>query len=297
MDCRPAASSLAEMAIEWLRVRGRWTSYPARGVPPCLPGRAWAAWRRHLQLSIRRRASRRSSRSAPIEGLYLAGRSCFPGFGAAPWRQSPAWVPPSLICEELHPRAAAGYDDHVMDSPNRAPVSRRGGGPDPTATGSGGCELANPATPAGYADAQLDDTQGVPAGWLPLEPPGSALGRSPPRANPPALSRHLGLRLLERPLRRLPRIGWRHTPHALHFRAVWFFHASPPNAFGFTSGPTCGWRAMTIDTPTSQAGSLQRWERWRWHNSRRCAQQMCTSPCHAFHPPPEPCSERHRRST
>ena len=32
-------------------------------------------------------------------------------------------------------------------------------------------------------------------------------------------------------------------------RALWFFYASPPNEFGFTSGPRSGWRAMSIDTP------------------------------------------------
>ena len=37
--------------------------------------------------------------------------------------------------------------------------------------------------------------------------------------------------------------------------AVWFFHASPPNVFGFTTGPTSGWRAMTIDTPEVLPGS------------------------------------------
>jgi hypothetical protein len=112
---------------------------------------------------------------------------------------------------------------------------------------SGGSRLTIPATPAGYADAQLDDTQGLPRARFLWRPPLRLAVRA--RVDPPAPLGTWGFGFWNDPFAVSLGLGGaaRRTPCAP--RAVWFFHASPPNAFGFTSGPTCGWRAMTIDAP------------------------------------------------
>ncbi len=112
---------------------------------------------------------------------------------------------------------------------------------------SDGCMLSLPPIPRGYADAQIDDTQG--------------LSRRNFRWMPP-----LGLRIRARIDPAAPAgtwgFGFWNDPFAASFgqggaarrwpcgpRALWFFYASPPNDFGFTAGPGDGWRAMSIDTP------------------------------------------------
>lgn len=112
---------------------------------------------------------------------------------------------------------------------------------------SGGLRLTIPAMPAGYADAQLDDTQGLPRDRFLWSPPLRLAVRA--RVDHPAPLGTWGFGFWNDPFSVSLGLGGaaRRTPCGP--RAVWFFHASPPNAFGFTSGPTCGWRAMTIDTP------------------------------------------------
>jgi len=107
--------------------------------------------------------------------------------------------------------------------------------------------LSLPPIAHGYADAQIDDTQG--------------LSRRNFRWMPP-----LGLRIRARVDPAAPAgtwgFGFWNDPFAVSFgqggaarrwpcgpRALWFFYASPPNDFGFAAGPGDGWRAMSIDTP------------------------------------------------
>ncbi|MBM3122761.1 MAG: hypothetical protein FJZ97_11360 [Chloroflexi bacterium] len=120
--------------------------------------------------------------------------------------------------------------------------------------GPGGIRLTIPATPAGYADAQLDDTQGLPRARFLWRPPLRLAVRA--RVDHPAPLGTWGFGFWNDPF--AVSIGTGGTARRMLCapRAVWFFHASPPNAFGFTSGPTCGWRAMAIDSPNIPGGLL-----------------------------------------
>lgn len=128
------------------------------------------------------------------------------------------------------------------------------GGGEAHRTHSGGCLLTIPARPSGYADAQLDDTQGLPRERFRWTPPLRLVVRA--RVDPSAPLGTWGFGLWNDPfaLSLGVRGAARRTPCGP--RAVWFFYASPPNAFGFTSGPTSGWRAMAIDTPAVPAWIL-----------------------------------------
>jgi len=119
---------------------------------------------------------------------------------------------------------------------------------------SGGLRLTIPAMPAGYADAQVDDTQGLPRARFLWMPPLRLTVRA--RVDHPGPLGTWGFGFWNDPFAASLGLGGaaRRTPCAP--RAVWFFHASPPNAFGFTSGPTCGWRAMSIETPDMPAWLL-----------------------------------------
>jgi hypothetical protein len=122
------------------------------------------------------------------------------------------------------------------------------GGGEIQTLGTTGVRLTIPALTGGYADAQLDDTQGRARAHFLWNPPLRLALRA--RIDPPNPPGTWGFGFWNDPFAFSLGLGGaaRRTPCAP--RAVWFFHASPPNNFGFTSGPTCGWRAMTIETPS-----------------------------------------------
>lgn len=112
---------------------------------------------------------------------------------------------------------------------------------------TGGCRLSIPPTPHAYADAQLDDTHDLPRRRFRWTPPLRLTVRA--RVDPAAPAGTWGFGLWNDPF--AVSIGIRGAVRRLPCgpRALWFFYASPPNAFGFTAGPRSGWRAMAIDTP------------------------------------------------
>ncbi len=112
---------------------------------------------------------------------------------------------------------------------------------------TGGCRLSIPPTPRGYADAQLDDTHDLPRRRFRWTPPLRLTVRA--RVDLAAPAGTWGFGLWNDPF--AVSIGIRGAGRRLPCgpRALWFFYASPPNAFGFTAGPRSGWRAMAIDTP------------------------------------------------
>lgn len=128
------------------------------------------------------------------------------------------------------------------------------GGGEIHALAATGIRLTIPSKARGYADAQLDDTQGLPRSGFLWRPPLRLTVRA--RVEPSEPPGTWGFGFWNDPFAFSlgARGAARRTPCTP--RAIWFFHASPPNAFGFTSGPTCGWRAMTIETPDIPAWAL-----------------------------------------
>jgi len=112
---------------------------------------------------------------------------------------------------------------------------------------NGGRRLTIPPTPRGYADAQLDDTHDLARGQFRWTPPLRLTVRA--RVNPAAPGGTWGFGLWNDPFAVSIGIGGAARRLPCGPRALWFFYASPPNAFGFTDGPRSGWRAMAIDTP------------------------------------------------
>jgi hypothetical protein len=112
---------------------------------------------------------------------------------------------------------------------------------------TGGVRLSIPTAPHGYADAQLDDTHDLPRHRFYWTPPLRLTVRA--RVDPAAAAGTWGFGLWNDPF--AVSIGIRGAGRRLPCgpRALWFFYASPPNAFGFTAGPRSGWRAMAIDAP------------------------------------------------
>jgi hypothetical protein len=112
---------------------------------------------------------------------------------------------------------------------------------------TGGYRLSIPTAPHGYADAQLDDTHDLPRHRFYWTPPLRLTVRA--RVDPAAAAGTWGFGLWNDPF--AVSIGIRGAGRRLPCgpRALWFFYASPPNAFGFTAGPRSGWRAMAIDAP------------------------------------------------
>lgn len=126
------------------------------------------------------------------------------------------------------------------------PFLSGGGEVHPTATG--GALLTIPPKGHGYADAQIGDTQGRPRHAFRWRPPLRLTIEA--RVDPPAPSGTWGFGFWNDPFSvSLGQAGaarrWPCGP-----RALWFFYASPPNAFGFTGGAQDGWRAMSIDSPS-----------------------------------------------
>jgi hypothetical protein len=111
----------------------------------------------------------------------------------------------------------------------------------------GGCRLSIPPVSRGYADAQIDDTQGIRREQFCWMPPLRLTISA--QASPAVPSGTYGFGLWNDPF--AVSLGMRGAARRLPCgpRALWFFYASPPNEFGFTSGPRSGWRAMSIDTP------------------------------------------------
>ncbi len=111
----------------------------------------------------------------------------------------------------------------------------------------GGIRLSIPPVPRGYADAQLDDTQGLPRDRLGWSPPLRLTIRA--KAAPITPRGTFGFGFWNDPFTVSLGLGGAARRLPCGPRALWFFYASPPNEFGFTSGPRYGWRAMSIDTP------------------------------------------------
>lgn len=116
---------------------------------------------------------------------------------------------------------------------------------------TGGCRLTIPPTPHGYADAQLDDTHDLPRRRFRWTPPLRLTVRA--RVDPAAPVGTWGFGLWNDPFAVSIGMGGAARRVPCGPRALWFFYASPPNAFGFTAGPRSGWRAMAIDTPAIPA--------------------------------------------
>ena len=111
----------------------------------------------------------------------------------------------------------------------------------------GGLRLSIPPVPRGYADAQVDDTQGLPRRRFFWSPPLRLAVHA--KASPAPASGTFGFGLWNDPFAVSLGLGGAARRLPCGPRALWFFYASPPNEFGFTSGPRRGWRAMSIDTP------------------------------------------------
>jgi hypothetical protein len=115
--------------------------------------------------------------------------------------------------------------------------------------------LVLPPSPRGYADAQVDDYQGLPRRQFPRRPPLRLALEA--RASHSAPLGTLGFGFWNDPFaaslglgggsRRLPA-----TP-----RALWFFYGSPPNRLAFRPGDAGqGWLAAALDSPSVPAALL-----------------------------------------
>jgi hypothetical protein len=104
-----------------------------------------------------------------------------------------------------------------------------------------------PPLSRGYADAQLDDTQSLPRDRFSWAPPLRLVVRA--RVDPASPLGTFGFGFWNDPF--AFSLGMRGAARRLPCapRALWFFYASPPSEFGFTSGPRNGWRAMSLATP------------------------------------------------
>jgi hypothetical protein len=116
-----------------------------------------------------------------------------------------------------------------------------------------GFRLTLPPTPSGYADAQVDDYQGLPRHRFPWRPPLRLSLEA--RASHSAPLGTLGFGFWNDPFafglggaaRRLPAAP----------RALWFFYGSPPNQLAFSQGATGqGWLAASLDSPSLPAALL-----------------------------------------
>ncbi len=110
-----------------------------------------------------------------------------------------------------------------------------------------GCLLSLPPIPRGYADAQIDDTQGLSRRRLRWTPPLRLVIRA--RVEPASPAGTWGFGFWNDPFSMSLGQGGAARRWPCGPRALWFFYASPPNEFGFTAGLRNGWRAMSIDTP------------------------------------------------
>ena len=110
---------------------------------------------------------------------------------------------------------------------------------------AGALRLSIPPVEGGYADAQVDDYQGVARSAFPWAPPLKMQLRA--RASDPAPLGTLGFGFWNDPfgislsgagsVRRLPAAP----------QSIWFFYGSPPNDFTFAEdGVGSGWKAATL---------------------------------------------------
>lgn len=106
--------------------------------------------------------------------------------------------------------------------------------------------LSLPPIPRGYADAQIDDTQGLSRQRFRWTPPLRLVVRA--RVEPASPAGTWGFGFWNDPFAVSLGQGGAARRWPCGPRALWFFYASPPNEFGFTAGPRNGWRAMSIDT-------------------------------------------------
>jgi hypothetical protein len=107
--------------------------------------------------------------------------------------------------------------------------------------------LSLPPIPRGYADAQIDDTQGLSRRRFRWTPPLRLVIRA--RVEPASPAGTWGFGFWNDPFSLSLGQGGAARRWPCGPRALWFFYASPPNEFGFTAGLRNGWRAMSIDTP------------------------------------------------
>jgi hypothetical protein len=112
----------------------------------------------------------------------------------------------------------------------------------------GNFHLTIPGKPQGYADAQIDDSQGLARKHFKWAPPATMKVHA--RATPDAPNGTFGFGFWNDPFsislgmqgaaRRLP------VPP----QTIWFFYGSPPNDIQLTpDGGGAGWKAMTIRSP------------------------------------------------
>jgi hypothetical protein len=107
--------------------------------------------------------------------------------------------------------------------------------------------LTLPATPAGYADAQLDDYQGLPRQAFPRRPPLRLSLEA--RASHPTPAGTLGFGFWNDPFAFGLGGGVRRLPAAP--RALWFFYGSPPNQLAFArEAAGQGWLAASLEGPS-----------------------------------------------
>jgi hypothetical protein len=120
-------------------------------------------------------------------------------------------------------------------------------GPGDVQQSGDGCVLSLPPLPQGYADAQIDDTQGLSRRRFRWTPPLRLVVRA--RVEPDSPAGTWGFGFWNDPFAVSLGQGGAARRWPCGPRALWFFYASPPNEFGFTTGPRNGWRAMSVDTP------------------------------------------------
>ena len=120
-------------------------------------------------------------------------------------------------------------------------------------TGEAGLRLTLPPTPSGYADAQVDDYQGLPRHRFPWRPPLHLSLEA--RASHSAPLGTLGFGFWNDPFAFGLGATGRRLPAAP--RALWFFYGSPPNQLAFSQGAAGqGWLAASLDSPALPAGLL-----------------------------------------
>ncbi len=123
------------------------------------------------------------------------------------------------------------------------PLEIGGGQVDQTETASYTLEI--PAMPRGYADAQLDDTQGLPREQLRWLPPVRLRLRA--RASEPTPLGTLGFGWWNDPFSFSLGIGGAARRLPVVPSALWFFYGSPPNDFSFDPAARGhGWKAAAL---------------------------------------------------
>jgi hypothetical protein len=112
----------------------------------------------------------------------------------------------------------------------------------------GQIHLTIPSKPRGYADAQIDDTQGFSRGQFKWEPPVRMMVHA--RAIPGTPDGTFGFGFWNDPF--ALSLGMKGAARRLPVppQVIWFFYASPPNDIQLTrDGSGSGWKAMSLRSP------------------------------------------------